>query len=76
MLCARARETALDEAFSSAFGSLQVRTSEQDEAAVAAERDRAEKRAAACKTVWDAARYGVPVQTLRELMEKKIDESR
>lgn len=76
MLCARARETALDEAFSSAFGSLQVRTSEKDEASLAAERDRAEKRAAACSTVWDAARYGVPVRTLRELMERKMDQSR
>lgn len=76
VLCARARETALDDAFSSAFGSLQVRTSEQDEAALAAEREEAERRAAACSTVWDAARYGVPVRTLRELMERKINRRR
>lgn len=76
MLCARAREAALDNAFSSAFGSLQVRTSEQDKAALAAERARAEKRAEACKTVWHASGHGVPVRTLRELMESKIDQSR
>lgn len=76
MLFARAKETALDQAFSSAFTSLQARTSEQDEAVLAAERRRAEGRAAACKTVWDASRHGVPVRTLRELMETKIDASR
>lgn len=76
MLCARAREAALDKAFSSAFGSLQVRTSEQDEAALAAERERAKKRSETCKTVWDASRYGVPVPTLRDLMERKIHQSR
>lgn len=76
MLRARANEAALDSAFSLAFGSLQVRTSEQDEAALAAERDRTEERAAACETVWDASRYGVPVRKLRELMETKIDQTR
>lgn len=76
LLCARSRETAIDEAFSSAFGSLQARTSEQDEAAAAAERDRAEERARACSTVWDTAKYGVPVRTLRELMDEKVESAR
>eukprot|EP00903_Cladosiphon_okamuranus_P008728 g8360.t1 len=76
VLCARAKGAALDQAFSSALASLQARTSEQDEAALAAERDKIRERAAACKTVWDASRYGVPVRTLRELMEIKIDQSR
>eukprot|EP00752_Nemacystus_decipiens_P006514 g5866.t1 len=75
MLSARATGTALDKAFCSAFDSLQVRASAHDEAALAAERERAETRAEACKTVWDASRFGVPVRTLRELMEKKIDQS-
>lgn len=76
MLCARAKEAALDQAFCSAFALLKARTSKQHEAALAAERDRAEERAAACKTVWDASRYGVPVRTLRELMEIKDDKLR
>lgn len=76
MLCARARATGLDRAFSSAFGSLQARALEREGAAVAAERQRAEERAAACSTVWDAARHGVPVRKLRELMDAKIEKSR
>lgn len=76
MINARARAAALDEAFSSAFGSLLARTFKQEEAAAAVERQRAKERAEACETVWDAAREGVPVQTLRELMERNIDRSR
>ena len=76
MLCARSRAAGRDQAFSSAFGSLQARTLEREEAAVSAERRRAEERAEACSTVWDAARHGVPVRKLRELMDAKIERSR
>lgn len=72
-MCARSKTNASDEAFSSAFGSLQARKSEEDEAAAATGRARAEERARACSTVWEAAKYGVPVRTLRELMDEKIE---
>ncbi|CAN0543532.1 unnamed protein product, partial [Ectocarpus sp. 12 AP-2014] len=75
-MCARARETAIEAAFSSAFSSLQARRSEQKAAAARAEGERAELRASACSTVWSAARYGVPVRTLREMMSEKMLQSR
>ncbi|CBJ48393.1 Chain A, Crystal Structure Of The Bard1 Ankyrin Repeat Domain And Its Functional Consequences pdb/3C5R/B Chain B, Crystal Structure Of The Bard1 Ankyrin Repeat Domain And Its Functional Consequences [Ectocarpus siliculosus] len=75
-MCARARETAIEAAFSSAFSSLQARRSEQKAAAACAEGERAELRASVCSTVWSAARYGVPVRTLREMMSEKMFQSR
>ncbi|CAN0353572.1 unnamed protein product, partial [Ectocarpus sp. 12 AP-2014] len=75
-MCARAREIAIEAAFSSAFSSLQAHRSEQKAAAARAEGERAELRASACSTVWSAARYGVPVRTLREMMNEKMLQSR
>ncbi|CAM9625890.1 unnamed protein product [Ectocarpus fasciculatus] len=75
-MCARARATAIEAAFSSAFSSLQARRSEQKAAAAYAEGERTELRASACSTVWCAARYGVPVQTLSEKMNEKMLQSR
>ena len=76
MACTRARVFAEDKAFYSAFGSFRARIAEGEEAAVATERERAQEKATACSTVWDAARHGVPVQRLQELMERRRENSR
>lgn len=74
--CSRVRDTAKDEAFSSKFHLLRARTSERGELAVTTVRKRAVEDAAACSTAWDAARHGVPVRRLRELMEKTLHKTR
>lgn len=74
--CSKVRDTADDEAFSCKFHLLRARSSERGELAVTAARKKTVEEAAACSTVWDAARHGVPVRRLRELMEKKLNKTR
>lgn len=76
MAKANAVVDAKDRAFSSAFEDLQVRDSQRKEGAAEVADKLAEAKAAACSTVWDAARHGVPVGRLRELMEQKIARTR
>lgn len=71
-----AKALAMEEAFSLSFRCLQARIADHEKQAIATERKRAIERAAVCSTVWDAARYGVPVRQLRELMEQKLENSR
>lgn len=73
---ARARAEAEDGAFSRAFFSLQAQMAERESAATASSSRVAEEKAASCVTVWDAARHGVPVKRLQELMEQKIAHTR
>lgn len=75
-MCARARVSARERAFSSALDSLLTRAVEQKKLTAAADRRKATEKAAASSTVWKAASFGVPVQRLQELMEQKTEESR
>lgn len=62
--------------FSAAIGSICSLEEVRKEANSSAERQRGLDRAKAYSTVWDAARCGVPVQRLRELMEEKFEATR
>lgn len=75
-VCARARVSARERAFSVALHSLLSRASEKEKLAAAAERRKAAEKAASSSTVWQAARFGVPVRRLQELMEQETKESR
>lgn len=70
---ARALEDKAEAAFSAALGSICSLEEVRKEATASAEHQRGLDRAKACSTVWDAARYGVPIQRLRELMEEKLE---
>lgn len=75
-VCARARVSARERAFSAALDSLISRASEKEKLAADAEHRKAAEKAAASSTVWQAARFGVPVRRLQELMEQETEESR
>ena len=69
---ARAEKREMEFALAFALGSICSREVERGEVVAAAEREREIDRAVACLTAWDTSRNDVPVEFLREIMERKI----